>query len=156
MIRLLACAVAVAIIMNWSKPAAASEFLHGSQLADAIQVGRDYLLALNTADEFLHAWLKRDWMEGPEYLTRDFRERAGEQAVKSFFSGVSNPHHQGYEIVGTERVASNVVRFHIRLYEYYTDTNPPPEPRPAPLDLDLEKVSEWSWKVKDFPKEHQD
>lgn len=154
--RLLSLAVGVAVLMTWSEPTAASELLRRSQRADTIQVDRDYLLALNTADEFLHAWLKRDWMKGPKYLTLDFRERVGEQAVKSFFSGLSNPHHQGYEIVGTERVASSVVRFHVRLYEYYTDTNPPPEPRPAPLDLDVEKVSEWSWKVKAFPREHQD
>lgn len=151
LIWLLSLAVPVAGLLTGPE-LGASALSHPSHREEGIQVDRDYLLALNTADEFLHAWLKRDWLQGPKYLTANLRERAGEQGVKSFFSGVSNPHHQGYEIVSAERVSPNLMRFHVWLYEYYTDSSPPPEQRPPTLDLYLEKVSEWSWKVKDFPK----
>lgn len=71
------------------------------------------------------------------------------------FSGLSNPHHQAFEVVGAKRIDSGTIRFYVWLYEYYTNTSPTPINRSKPYVMDIVKVSEDQWLVGNLPKEVQ-
>ena len=116
-----------------------------------IKVDKNYLLALRTADNFLLAWLNRDYKKGVELLSEKVKNSDNQEGLFMFFTGLSNPHHQGFEIVGKENINENTIRFQVWLYEYYTNETPPPTDRSAPYSLDIIKVNENSWLVNNLP-----
>ena len=116
-----------------------------------IKVDKNYLLALNTADNFLIAWLNRDYKKGIGLLTEKVKSSVKQEELTMFFTGLSNPHHQGFEIIGNYYIDDNTIRFQVWLYEYYTDETPPPAERSIPYTLDVIKVNENTWLVNNLP-----
>ncbi|CAG7646149.1 hypothetical protein PAESOLCIP111_05111 [Paenibacillus solanacearum] len=41
-------------------------------------------------------------------------------ALSAYFTGVSNPHHQAFEVTGKKQIGDERFAFHALLYEYYT------------------------------------
>lgn len=121
-------------------------------LQKQLQVDKNYLLALHTANNFLIAWLNRDAAKGSELLTDNAKKSVSPEDLTMFFSGLSNPHHQGFEIIGHENAGENTVTFHVWLYEYYSGDTPEPEKRPEPYTIEVSKVDENTWLVNNLPK----
>ncbi|WP_103107959.1 hypothetical protein [Brevibacillus reuszeri] len=121
-------------------------------LQKQVQVDKNYLLALRTANNFLIAWLNRDAAKGSELLTDNAKKSVSPEDLTMFFSGLSNPHHQGFEIIGHENAGENTVTFHVWLYEYYSGETPEPEKRPEPYTIEVSKVDENTWLVNNLPK----
>lgn len=122
-----------------------------SEGAQPLLVDRGYLHALETADEFLNAWRLRDWKSGPDFLTDRLKQQLTDQEIRGFFSGISNPHHHAFEIVGAGRPDEKTVRFHVWLYLYYTGTTPEPMRRPSPLVLEVVRVGPDRWLIDKLP-----
>lgn len=85
-------------------------------------------------------------------LTEKVKSSVPQADLRMFFSGLSNPHHQGFEVIGNEYVDENTIRFHVWLYEYYTGETPPPAERPEPYSIEVIKVNEDIWSVNNLPK----
>lgn len=117
-----------------------------------IEIDKDYLLALNSVNQFLGAWLMRDQQKGSEFITENLRKTLNENELFAFFVGTSNPHHQGFEIIGRERIEKTTIRFNVWLYEYYTGESPTPKKRGNPYYIDVVKVDEYRWLVNNLPK----
>jgi hypothetical protein len=112
-----------------------------------------YVQALQTVNEFLHAWLNRDadtrlrLMSAPLLKPpRGIDTETYTSALRMFMTGLSNPHHQAFEIgVGRSRGGRYV--FPIVLYEYYSG-----EPTAFRVVTTLEAVREGeTWKVAHLP-----
>ena len=58
-----------------------------------IKVDKNYLLALRTTDNFLLAWLNRDYKKGVELLSEKVKNSDNQEDLFMFFTGLSNPHH---------------------------------------------------------------
>jgi len=123
-----------------------------TQQKNEIKVDKNYLLALHTANNFLMAWLNRDDAKGAALLTDNAKKAVSAEDIKMFFSGLSNPHHQGFEIIGHENADENTVTFHVWLYEYYSGETPEPAERPKPYTIDVVKVDADTWLVNHLPK----
>lgn len=90
----------------------------------------DYLEALQTADAFLWDWVNRDTDAGVKLMSTHLREEIGEKLLREFMSGLSDPHHQSFEIGKGQEVPPaqyifqnvNSVRyiFPVVLYELYS------------------------------------
>ena len=84
-----------------------------------------YLEALRVADLFLNAWVKRDVNGGlalvsAAALTRDSGGRVDlSGGVPDYISGISNPHHEAFEISPGRQVGPDRCAFPVRLFELY-------------------------------------
>lgn len=117
---------------------------------ETLMIDHNYLLALNTLDNFLHAWITRDFIEGPKYITAGLKN--SEQGnLKSFFSGISNPHHQAYEVIGSNYINNNTIRFKVWLYEHVTGQTFEPVKHPQPYYIDVVKIDAELWLVNTMP-----
>ncbi|MCX8074736.1 MAG: hypothetical protein N2749_04015 [Clostridia bacterium] len=126
----------------------ASEYLQIKNVA----VDKNYLLALNSADNFLCAWLMRDQKKGEEFITKRLKDSLTYNELFAFFVGTSNPHNQGFEIIGEKHLSNKRIRFFVWLYEYYTMDNPKPYLRKSPYYIDVVKFDEYRWLVDTLPK----
>lgn len=80
-----------------------------------------YLQALRTANAFLWAWVDRDSDIGLRLLSDHLRaEIKDESWLRQFVEGLSNPHHQAFEIDRGRARSGNQYSFPVTLYEYYT------------------------------------
>lgn|GEM_PF-4818485 len=61
-------------------------------------VNPSYILALNTADQFLIAWMQRDWAAGSSLLTPSELRKHSKSYLQEYFIGLSDPHHESFEI----------------------------------------------------------
>jgi hypothetical protein len=79
-------------------------------------IERDYVVALATANDFLHAWQIRDQETGLLLLTDRLKQRTTEQALISFFlTGTSQ--RQGYEIGRGKKLAPGRYQFPVSLLQ---------------------------------------
>lgn len=122
-----------------------------AQQVKSFKVDKNYLLALNTADSFLVAWLNRDYKNGVQLLTERAKSSARQEDLMMLFTGISNPHHQAFEVVGKEYIDENTISFQVWLYEYYTGEMPPPSEKPAPYSFNVIKVDGDTWLVDTLP-----
>jgi hypothetical protein len=88
----------------------------GKSRASGAPVDQDYVLALATADHFLHAWQTQDEEAGLLMLTDRIRQRTSEDLVRSFFSSPTNP-RTSYEIGHGKKLASGRYEFPVALYQ---------------------------------------
>lgn len=116
-----------------------------------MMIDKNYLLAINTINNFLIAWLDRDYDKGVELLSKEAKNSVPQEDLRMFFSGLSNPQHQGFEVIGKEHVDNNKIRFQVWLYEYYTGETPPSVEKPKPYSIDVIQVNEDSWVVNNLP-----
>lgn len=118
-----------------------------------IKVDKGYLIALDTIDSFLESWRLRNPEQGISLLTDNARNSVSSDQLIMFFTGLSNPHHQGYEVTGADRINDNTVRFYVWIYEYYTGESPEPMGRPNPYYVDVVNAGGDKWLVNNFPAE---
>src|SRR5437868_13378646 len=93
--RLLAAAVMLAMPgAAWTRSATPSRRM----------VDQDYVLALAAADRFLCAWRLRDQDAGLALVSDRLKRRRGEKELRSYLSGLSNPHHAAFEVSAGRRL----------------------------------------------------
>ena len=81
-----------------------------------LTIDRDYVVALATANDFLHAWQVRDQETGLLLLTDRLKQSTSEQALISFFlPGTSQ--RQGYEIGRGTKLAPGRYQFPVSLWQ---------------------------------------
>jgi hypothetical protein len=81
-----------------------------------LSLERDYVVALATANDFLHAWQVRDQETALLLLTDRLKQRTSEPALISFFvSGASQ--RQGYEIGRGKKLAPGRYQFPVSLLQ---------------------------------------
>jgi hypothetical protein len=122
-------------------------------IAKNIEINKNFLLAVNAADQFLCSWLMRDQNRGSEFIAEELKNNLGANGLFSFFVGTSNPHHQGFEIIGSEHINQSTIRFYIWLYEDVTNEYPKPYKREKPYYIDVVKSTEYIWLVNNLPTE---
>jgi hypothetical protein len=83
-------------------------------------IDQDYVLALSTANHFLAAWAARSEDEGLALLTPRLKNKYPEEYFRSYISGLSNPHHQAFEVGRGKRLPSGYFSFPVAMYECYT------------------------------------
>ncbi|RKN75847.1 hypothetical protein [Paenibacillus ginsengarvi] len=83
-------------------------------------VTRDYLFALQAANEFAAAWAHRDPDSGLKWVTDEWKAGQDPLALDAYFRGTSSPQHMTFELSGKRRVDDRTYLFELRLYEYYT------------------------------------
>jgi len=88
----------------------------GKTRASGPPVDQDYILALATADNFLHAWQTQDEESGILLLTDRFRQRTSEDLVRSFFSSPTYP-RTSYEIGRGKKLGSGRYEFPVALFQ---------------------------------------
>ena len=83
-----------------------------------------YVQALQTADSFLWAWVNRDADAGRRLishaLSSKLQKDKGQEWFRDYMVGLSNPHHQSFEIASGQEISSNRFSFPVTLYEHYT------------------------------------
>jgi hypothetical protein len=80
-----------------------------------------YLEALQTANAFMWAWLTRDADEGLRLMSDHLLTKTHDEAwLRQFAVGLSNPHHQAFEIGRGRGESAKGYAFPVTLYELYT------------------------------------
>src|SRR4030042_5931742 len=80
----------------------------------------EYLEVLQTADTFLWAWVTRD-SKGLNLISNRLRAQVNDELwLRQFMVGLSNPHHQAFEIGTGKKLSSDRYVFPVTLYELYT------------------------------------
>lgn len=116
-------------------------------------IDKDYLQALNTADRYLYAWTMRDGSIAYELITQDLKKNYTDfNDFQLHFAGVSNPHHQAFEICGFQQMSEERICFRVWLYEDYTGVDIRQFKRPKPYLLELVKVDKEKWLVNNLSK----
>lgn len=116
---------------------------------EQIFVDNDYLNALNTADKYLYAWMTRNGSRAYELISDNVKKKYKDREDFIMqFAGVSNPHHEAFEIVGCKRISKQRIRFKVWLYYHYTGEYIPPYKRPdSDVYIELLKVNKGIWLV---------
>jgi len=84
----------------------------------------DYLEALRVANSFLWAWVARDSGAGLQLISTRLRtEIKDESWLRQFMMGLSNPHHQAFELGVGRREGAIRYSFPVTLYELYSGEN---------------------------------
>jgi hypothetical protein len=126
-------------------------FLASCTTVQQAQVDSDYVLSLSTANKFLEAWRSRNQDAGLVLLSPSIRESRTDDEWRMAISGVSNPHHQSYEISGGKRLPDGRLQFDVWLYDHYTGQQDEPSTRGKPEHIILIKVNNKEWKVDEVP-----
>jgi len=125
--------------------------LAGCTTVQQKQVDTDYVLALSTANKFLEAWRSRGQDAGLALLSPRLRKSRTEDEWRMAISGISNPHHQSYEITGGKRLSDASIQFDVWLHDHYTGEQQASSPRQAAQHIILIKVGREEWEVDGVP-----
>ena len=123
----------------------------GPENEPATSIDRDYVLALSAANRFLAAWRSRDQDAALPMLSSRLITSKGEKYWREKISGISNPHHEAYEISGGRRLEDGRFAFHVWLHTHYTGFSLEPVRKSKPGRIILIKVAAEQWKVDDVP-----
>lgn len=105
--------VATTLSLTTAWPAAPQ---HGDHTPSAA-----YLEALETVNAFLWAWLTRDADGGLRLMSDRLHTQINDETwLRQFMAGLSNPHHQAFEIGHGRRQTTSRYTFPVTLYELYT------------------------------------
>jgi len=116
----------------------------------AAGMGQDYVLALSTANHFLYAWATRNEADGLDMLSPKLKNKFPEEYLRSYISGVENPHHQAFEIGRGQRMPSGAFSFPVAMFEHYTGQKETNE-HPKPLRIVVIQSGPESWLVDELP-----
>jgi len=136
----IALAVVISAPLVWAQRGAAR----------AAVVDDEYIVALSTADQFMHAWATRNVDEGRSTLTPAALKQHSANEIATVFEGVSSPHHESFEIGPGRRLSATSFAFDMIKYEYLTNMNFK-GPRPRPVRLVVVRVTPERWLVDAFP-----
>jgi hypothetical protein len=125
--------------------------LAGCATVQLTQIDADYVLALSTANKLLEAWRSRDQDAGLALLSPRLRKTRTEDEWRMAISGISNPHHQSYEISDGKRLPDGRVRFVVCLHDHYTGHQQAASPRQKAQHIILINVGENKWQVDGVP-----
>lgn len=116
---------------------------------ETIYIDKDYKYALKTADRYLYAWMMRDGSIAYDLISDKIKRNYTDLAdFQKHFAGLSNPHHEAFEIMGCKRLSEDRIRFRVWYYEDYTGIYEPPYKRPVKSDyIELVRVNEDTWLV---------
>jgi hypothetical protein len=83
--------------------------------------GAEYLLALGVVDQFLGAWNLRDESKGIELVSDSLRKRVGNEKLRDYVSGLSDPYHSSFTVGCGGRIqkGAQTFEFPVILYFYY-------------------------------------
>jgi hypothetical protein len=113
-------------------------------------INQDYVLALSAADQFLYAWATRNQDDGLAMISPRLKNKFPEEYLRSYISGISNPHHQAFEVGRGKRLPSGGFSFPVAMYEHYTgqkEANGPPKP----LTIVVVQAGPENWLVDELP-----
>ena len=110
---------------------------------------QDYVLALWSAEQFLYAWATRNQYDGLALLSPKLKAKYPEEYLRSYISGVENPHHQAFEIGRGKRTSAGQLSFPVVMYEHYTGQKETLHPKP--LSLTMIQAGPDTWLVDDLP-----
>ncbi|MBI5076337.1 MAG: hypothetical protein HZB62_14385 [Nitrospirae bacterium] len=114
-------------------------------------VSATYVQALETANDFLVAWSKRDADSGNKLISANLSTKLKKENNEDWFiqymSGLSNPRHISFEIGNGKEINSKRIVFPVILYEYYSG-----ESKAFQYKSKIELVKEGdSWRVDVLP-----
>ncbi len=95
-------------------------FLNQRKASTQNAVNQEYVLALSAANQFLDAWRTRDQEKGLALLSTGLKRLRGIEELRIYISGLSNPHHQAFEIFHGKQLGDTSYAFPVILYEHYT------------------------------------
>ena len=92
------------------------------------ETSASYLEALRVADSFLAAWVRRDPQSGVALMCEEIATPTGAKVKRSteaswlsqYMRGLSNPHHQAFEVGAGKEIRAGYFSFPVTLYELYT------------------------------------
>ncbi len=113
-------------------------------------IDQDYVLALTAADQFMFAWATRNQDDGLGLLSPRLKNKFPEDYFRYYLTGLSNPHHQAFEMGRGKRLASGGFSFPVAMYEHYTGKKETVE-HPKPLTLVVIQSGPESWLVDELP-----
>lgn len=109
-----------------------------------------YIAALAVADEFCHAWMRRDEAAGRSLLTRRFVMQYPDRQIRDAIVGEANPRHAAFEITGGKKVTEGRYQFSVRLFFRYAGMHG--DRIESPRDRIVVALREdGSWGVDEFP-----
>ena len=132
------------ILMPNSSPAQKAR----GRAGDAID--QDYVLALTVADQFMFAWATRNQDDGLALLSPRLKGKFPEEYFRYYLTGLSNPHHQAFEVGRGKRLPSGNFSFPVAMYEHYTGQKESVE-HPKPLTIVVIQSGPESWLVDELP-----
>lgn len=92
-----------------------------------VYIDKDYMSALRTADRYLYAWIMRDGSIAYDLISDNIRKNYKDLTdFQIHFAGLSNPHHEAFEIIGYKRMSNDRICFKVWCYEDYTGVDQPP------------------------------
>lgn len=111
-------------------------------------VDSNYVSALATANDFLHAWQTQDQETGTLLLTDRLKQRTAEEILNSFFSAATRP--QSFEIGRGKRLAAGRYQFPISLFP--SSAKPTSRwTRPRTSTLVVVKAGKDDWAIDKLP-----
>ena len=111
---------------------------------------QDYVLALSAADQFLYAWATRNQDDGLALLSPRLKNKFPEEYLRYYLSGLSNPHHQAFEVGRGKRLPSGGFSFPVVMYEHYTEQKEKIE-HPKSLTIVIIQAAPENWMVDELP-----
>jgi len=112
-------------------------------------VEHDYIVALATADRFLHAWQTDDEEAGILLLTDHLKKQSSEDAVHDFFSS-SDYARTSYEIGHGRRLAPGRYEFPVALFQSPSRTGHR-QTHPQTSALIVVKAGKSDWAIDKLP-----
>lgn len=111
--------------------------------------------ALRVANQSLEAWIQRDRKVGAALLTPALIRHMGgtgdDTNLSGYLVGLSNPHHEAFEITSEVGVGRKRVGYEVRLYEAVTGDKNPPQDRPKPGKMILSMSPNRNWLIDTLP-----
>ena len=112
-------------------------------------VDHDYVVALATADRFLHAWQTDDEEAGILLLTDHLKKQSSEDAVHDFFS-TSDYARTSYEIGHGRKIAPGRYEFPVALFQSPSRTGHR-QTQPQASALIVMKAGKNDWAIDKLP-----
>jgi hypothetical protein len=113
-------------------------------------INQDYVLALTAADQFMYAWATRNEPDGLALLSPRLKNKFPEDYFRYYISGLSNPHHQAFEVGRGKRLPSGAFSFPVAMYMHYTGQKENIG-HPKPLTIVVIQAGPESWVVDELP-----
>ena len=113
-------------------------------------INQDYVLALSAADQFMFAWATRNQDDGLALLSPRLKNKFPEDYFRYYITGLSNPHHQAFEVGRGKRLPSGDFSFPVAMYMHYTGQKENNNSS-KPLTIVMIEAGPESWLVDELP-----